>query len=351
MAAESDPPRGTGSREPRERPVGSLGELLRRQADDAIALSGAASSAWNGRTRWLPRETGRPEPPGVAGIADWDGTIYYDRTYVLRPLEDLFAGAAAGSDAVSAAARWRAKNALAVVLHENCHLLAADPADHPQTKKAWSWPTVVLEEGATEAYSALHLNDYLDRLGVEAKAPGIRALHVETTYPLFVPAVTAVSRGLGRLTGQPTGEMLRQLVVEAGGKKYGRLGELVLDGTGLSARIPEADRPAAVERIAGTARESLGEIANLGPFLSRQAAEQLSRRVGREALRSVLLELEHLDTQYPGRELPGTMVALPARAANIVSPTRRSSLGRGSAAGRLPSAADIRRCSGGVAMR
>ncbi|MFZ0216784.1 MAG: hypothetical protein WAM30_12695, partial [Candidatus Dormiibacterota bacterium] len=292
--------------------VASVSDLLRRQAKDALQITGAASSAWNGKTRWLPRPGSEAEPPGVVGVAEWDGTIYYDRRYVLEPLAELFERP---SGTRSAIAGYRAKNALAVVLHENCHLLAADPRDHAATREAWNWSTVVLEEGVTEAYSSRHLNDYVDRLGLERRAPGIRELEAETTYPLFVPAVTTLARGVGRLTDQSGDEVLRRLVIEAGGKKYGRLGRLVLDGTGLGDRMPAREREANAERIAEAAQEVLGEVGELGSFLTREAAERLSRRLGREALRAVLVALERLDAEYPVAGAPGTMVRLPSLAA------------------------------------
>ena len=63
-------------------PVRTLDELFDRQADAALAIGGAGRSCWNGRIEWLPRP-GSDEPPGVVGIADWDGTISIYRT-ILR---------------------------------------------------------------------------------------------------------------------------------------------------------------------------------------------------------------------------------------------------------------------------
>lgn len=289
---------------PLPEPVSSLDELLARQAADATALSGARCSAWNGTLGWLPRE-GRTEPRTVVGIADWDGTIYYDRNYVQRPLQTLFdksGGALEGYEL------HRAKNALAVILHENCHLLASDPEDHALTKARWSWPLVVLEEGATELFTQTKLNAYIARLGLNRLAPALEEVESDATYPLFVPAVQTLTQGVGRLAGQPGSEVLRKVICEAGAKKFQTLGAIVLWGSGLASRMPACDREAAEEVIADAVRGAFGDVARIGPFLSPETSLKVSRRVGREALRGILLELEKLDAHYP-KVLPEAMEA------------------------------------------
>lgn len=276
-------------------PVSSLAELLERQAADARALSGARTSAWNGTVEWLPRE-GRTDPPTVVGIADWDGTIYYDRNYVQRPLRTLFERAGSGLEVYELR---RARNALAVILHENCHLLGADPEDHALTRARWSWPLIVLEEGATELFTQARLSAYLGRLGLDRLAPALKEVESDATYPLFVPAVQTLTQGVGRLTGQPGPEVLRKLICEAGGKKFQTLGGIVLDGSGLAARMPATHREGAEEEIADAVRDAFGDVARIGPFLTPETSLKVSRRVGREALRGILLELEKLDARYP----------------------------------------------------
>lgn len=285
-------------------PVSSLDELLERQADDARALSGARTSAWNGAVRWLPRE-GRTEPRSVVGIADWDGTIYYDRNYVQRPLQRLFENAGAGLEGYELRG---AKNALAVILHENCHLLGSGPEDHALTKARWSWPLIVLEEGATELFTQGTLNAYLARLGLDRLVPALKEVETDATYPLFVPAVQTLTQGVGRLTGQPGSEVLRKVICEAGGKKFQTLGGIVLDGSGLAARMPAAQREAAADEIGDAVRGAFGDVARIGPFLTPETSIKVSRRVGREALRGILLELEKLDALYP-KTMPGAMAA------------------------------------------
>lgn len=276
-------------------PVSSLAELLGRQAADAMALSGARSSAWNGTVSWLPRE-GRAVPRSVVGIADWDGTIYYDRNYVERPMETLFA---TGGGELEWYELHRAKNALAVILHENCHLLASDPEDHTLTKARWSWPLVVLEEGATELFTQAKLNAYVARLGLDRLAPTLKEVESDATYPLFVPAVQTLTQGVGRLAGQPGSEVLRKVICEAGARKFQTLGAIVLQSSGLASRMPASHHEAAQEVIADAVRNAFGDVARIGPFLTPETSLKVSRRVGREALRGILLELEKLDAHYP----------------------------------------------------
>lgn len=299
---------------PTRRPVSSLAELLERQAEDAKALSGARTSAWNGTVGWLPRD-GRTEPRTVVGIADWDGTIYYDRAYVQRPLQTLFEGAGGGLEGRELE---RAKNALAVVLHENCHLLASDPEDHAPTKAVWSWPLVVLEEGATELFTQATLNAYVERLGLDQLEPRLAEVAADATYPLFVPAVETVTDGVGRLTGQPGPEVLRQVVCEAGGKKFQTLGGIVLDGSGLASRMPLDHRAQAVEAIAEAIRSAFGDTAKFGTFLTPANSVKISRSIGRDALEGVLAELDKLDAHYP-KVVPGGTPA-PARRRPILPP-------------------------------
>ena len=283
--------------------VKGLAELLERQAEDARALSGARTSAWNGRVGWLPRE-GHTEPRGVVGLADWDGTIYYDRNYVQRPLQTLFEKAGGGLEGYEL---FRAKNALAVVLHENCHLLGSDRRDHALTRTRWSWPLVVLEEGATELFTQARLNAYVRRLGLDQLVPGFNDVATEATYPLFVPAVQTLTQGVGRLTGQAGSEVLRKVICEAGGKKFETLGAIVLQGTGMAARMPSDHQPAAEVEIADAVRKAFGDTARIGAFLTPEVSVKVSRRVGREALRGILFELEKLDAHYPKATLDGTV--------------------------------------------
>jgi hypothetical protein len=276
-------------------PVTGIAELFERQADDARALSGARTSAWNGIVRWLPRE-GHVETRGVVGVADWDGTIYYDRGYVERPLQTLFEKAGGGLEAYEL---YRAKSALAVVLHENCHLLGSDPGDHQLTKEQWSWPLVVLEEGSTELFTKRRLDAYVRRLGLDQIAPRLKDVEVEATYPLFVPAVQTLTQGVGRLTRQSGSQVLRKVICEAGGKKFQALGGIVLDGSGLAARMPAGDRAPMAAELGDVVRGAFGDVARLGPFLTSETSVSVSRRVGREALRGILYELEKLDVRYP----------------------------------------------------
>ncbi len=293
----------------RTAPVAGLGELFQRQADDARALSGARTSAWNGTVQWLPRE-GRPDPLGVVGIADWDGTIYYDRAYVERPLQTLFEKAAGGLEGYQL---YRAKNALAVVLHENCHLLGSEVGDHEITKARWSLPLVVLEEGSTELFTRTRLDAYVRRLGLDRIAPGLKEVEIQGGYPLFVPAVQILTQGIGRLTRQSGSQVLRKMICEAGGKKFQTLGGIVLDGSGLAARMPGADRAPVAAEIGEVVSASFGDVARLGPLLTPETSFKVSRRVGREALRGILSELEKLDARYPNVDPQGAPARMPPR--------------------------------------
>jgi hypothetical protein len=276
-------------------PVRTLAELLDRQAGEAVAIGGADRSCWNGRIEWLPRP-GSDDPPGVVGIADWDGTICLSRKHVLRPLNRLFGAEPA---ALSTRQLLEAKLAVSVLLHENNHLLVSGGQRHEDTEEAWEWPMVVLEEGVTEAVTHVHLDDYIERLGLDRLAPGLRDVEVPATYPAYVPAVEALARGVGHLTGRPPDEVLRRLNAQSGAAKYPHLGHLVLEGSGLAGRLSASERSASAERIATSARTALSRVGEAALSPDGEDVERHSRRVGRDAVRAIVRDLQALEEAHP----------------------------------------------------
>ena len=276
-------------------PVRTLDELFERQADAALAIGGAGRSCWNGRIEWLPRP-GSDEPPGVVGIADWDGTICLSRDSVLRPLARLFT-----EDPASLSVRrlLEAKLAVSILLHEHNHLLVSGDQEHADTEKAWSWPMVVLEEGVTEAFTHAHVDDSIARVGLDAVAPHLPMVPIPPTYPAYVPAVQALAQGVGRLTGKPADEVLRHLNAQSGAAKYAHLGRMVLEDSGLAGRIPGADRAAAAKRLAEGARDALARVGEVtSPDV--EEVERHSRRVGRDAVVAIVHGLQSLDERFAG---------------------------------------------------
>jgi hypothetical protein len=302
-----------------DRPARTLAELLRRQAGAAAAAGGAERSCWNGRVEWLPRPNAG-DPPGVVGIADWDGTICLSREVVLRPLERLF-----GEDqtALSTSDLLEAKLAASVLFHENNHLLVSGDQQHADTELAWDWPLVILEEGVTEAFTHARLDEYLERLGLHDRAPALREVEIPATYPAYVPAVEALARGVGHLTGRPADEVLRRLNAQSGAAKYAHLGRLVLEGSGLAGRLPEWERSVSAEGIAASARTELSRVGEVALSPDVEHVERHARRAGRDAVRAIVRDLQQLEETHP-----------PAAFAHRPSRCRSRARGRGHDASR-----------------
>ncbi|HZX05261.1 hypothetical protein [Kribbella sp.] len=281
-AGGSPPGRGHGVR--------SFDELMARQADAAIALSGAHHSSWRrgqlGPTRKVDRGI-------VLGTADWDGTLRYDHGEVVKPLREMFARQGrqlAAEDLV------RYRSALLVVLHENTHMLAPEGRDNGDredrdTPLSPDAARMALEEGATEAWAYRNLDRYIDELGLEDVAPGLNSVTAISRYQHYLPAADILAERIGERSGAGRDELLRQLNCELSDRKW----RVVTEHLYQSSNLPELVPPGDVRRVRGelnqamrAAFSSLTDLETMMPVRSRATqSAALGEAAYYEGLRAV----------------------------------------------------------------
>lgn len=236
--------------------VRSFDQLMDRQADAALALSGAHHSSWKrgrlGQTRKVDRGI-------VLGTADWDGTLRYDYGEVVKPLQDMFAQQ--GRQA-SAEDLVRYRSALLVVLHENAHMLAPEGRDNGDERDTPLSPDAArkgLEEGATEAWAYRNLDRYIDELGLEDVAPGLKSVTAISRYQHYLPAADVLAERIGEYAGVGRDEILRQMNCGLSDGKW----PVAVEHLYQSSNLPELVPPGEVRKV----RRELGR-AMRAPFRS-----------------------------------------------------------------------------------
>lgn len=224
---------------PRHRPgVRSFDELMDRQADAALALAGADHSSWKrgqlGPTRQVDRGI-------VLGTADWDGTLRYHYGEIVKPLQEMFArqGQQLGTEDLV-----RYRSALLVVLHENAHMLAPPGRDNGDERDTPITPDAArkaLEEGATEAWAYRNLDRYIDELGLEGVAPGLKSVTAVSRYQHYMPAADVLAERIGDQAGVGRDEILRQMNCALSDGKWPIAVEHMYQNSDLPGLVPPGD--------------------------------------------------------------------------------------------------------------
>ena len=164
---------------------------MAQQAKAAVTISGAHHSSFSGHQK--DTEPGKK----IRGSAGWDNSISYSRGLVTEPAQEMFRNARAYNQDPATLKSYR--EAVKTMLHENVHMLAAEGADHSQAVTEIDRPGVrPLEEGITELYSQQKLNDYIDELGLEEIAPGLKEVDAVESYPKYRPAAQTFADSIGR---------------------------------------------------------------------------------------------------------------------------------------------------------
>jgi hypothetical protein len=221
--------------------VQSFDELMDRQADAALALSGADHSSWR---RGQLGPTRRVDRGIVLGTADWDGTLRYHYGEVVKPLQEMFARRGQELDPESLV---RYRSALLIVLHENAHMMAPPGRDNGDERDSPLSPDAArkaLEEGATEAWAVRNLDRYIDELGLEEVAPGIKGVTEISRYQHYMPAADVLAERIG---GGPAGrdELLRQMNCALSDGKW----PVAVDAIYRNSELPELVPPGDERRV------------------------------------------------------------------------------------------------------
>jgi hypothetical protein len=290
-------------------PPDSLPALLAAHARAAIEVSGADQTAWNGRVV----EAGE----GILGVAHWDGTLHLDRECILDPLHELYEDPGVRQpDEVLIGCR----EALVTVLHEQSHFLGPAGATQEAARAAFTLPGArALEEGVAEAWAQDHLDDYLERLGIDEVAPGISEVRSPASYQAFVPAVRVLTTDLDRRGGLRRGETLQALNRQTAEGQW----PLIVDSAYRSSRLPDLvppDREQAVRlRLETTLRTSFDTLTQF-ETLPRDPAASKSRAVGNQTVQRLTEEIATAEAifqppQTASASTPDGQTTLPLRKA------------------------------------
>jgi hypothetical protein len=194
--------------------VTSYQGLVNEQAKAAVRVSGAHHSSWTGH------QVASAPDRKVRGAVTWNNTIEYNDEKVTAPLKEMFANARVHNQDRETLQWYR--EALKTTFHENVHLLAAEGSDHRDAMQAYANTPGLrpLEEGITEVYRYSHLNAYIDDLGLEEIAPGIRSAPADPSYREYTPAAQTFADSIGRRSGVGSDEVIRRMAVVNAEQKF-----------------------------------------------------------------------------------------------------------------------------------
>ena len=277
-----------------KRPVRSLAELFERQAEAAVAISGADLSSFTGKT--LRVEDADDESLRCAyGLAHPNGDIAYDDR-VRRRLEQMFATAEQHHDPETLV---RFRNALTVVLHENAHLLARTGTTWRDGNPEYGTPAGrALDEGITEGWSFANLDRYITELGIDEIAPGIHDVVGWRQYPQYHPAAQKFCEALGEHAGLDGATVMTMLGNVNPSDKWRVATDLLWNNSGLPQRF--AGPPAAEQKadLMTELRQEFGHLALL-EGRSLEHITQASAAAGRRAVDTVVRQIRSLERHVP----------------------------------------------------
>ncbi|MFI5732612.1 hypothetical protein ACIA49_21010 [Kribbella sp. NPDC051587] len=280
--------------------VTTYDQLMAEQARAAVKTSGAHHSSWNGKV-------GATNPDRkVHGVAEWDHTINYSDRTVTAPLKEMFANARVHHQTPETLRSYR--SAIKTVHHENTHLLAEDGTEPGDGKAAFqNLPEQALEEGITEVHSYDTLNQYIDELGLEEIAPGIKSVEARTSYDHYTPAARRFSEVIGREAGVEPSEVVRRLAVVNAEQKFRVAAEMLYESSDLPGKVPEQERDAAIRRIEESMKPSMSGLKALKEEPDPDKKRRTSAKAGAASAEAGLAEVDKLSKEW-GQPAPEARV-------------------------------------------
>ncbi|NUR98211.1 MAG: hypothetical protein HOV67_23515 [Kribbellaceae bacterium] len=271
--------------------VSSFAELMRVQADIAVAVMRAHHSEWNGQYEVLPH-TGDT----ISGVS-WDGRIRYHPLDVVEPLQKMFARAYQQHDDKTLN---EFREAIRTVLHENIHLLAAEGTSLAFPLDAYKGVAHrVFEEGVTERAAQNELNNFIDELDLERIAPGIKAATTFNAYAGFHPAVDMFTEALGEDVGLDAPDIIHRMAVVNSAGKFPIAAELLYTKH-LSQLVPETAKADAISRIAEAMHEPFATIATVD---AKDPSEvSFAALAGRAAFKRARAEVQAIAEHWSGNQ-------------------------------------------------
>ncbi|MFF1822244.1 hypothetical protein ACFVWG_33370 [Kribbella sp. NPDC058245] len=273
---------------------------MAEQARAAIRVSGAHHSSWNGKVGITPPED------NAHGVAQWDHTITYADRSVTQPLKEMFENERVYNQDPETLRSYR--EAVKTVHHENTHMLAAEGTQHADGKQAFqNLPEQALEEGISEVHSYDNLNEYIDELGLEDVAPGIKSAEARPSYPHYTPAARRFAENIGRETGEESTEVVRRLAVVNAEQKFRVAAGMLYDSSDLPGKVPEQERDAAIRRIETAMKPAMSGLKELKEESDPEKKRRESAKAGARSVEAGLDEVDKLSKEW-GQPAPEARV-------------------------------------------
>jgi hypothetical protein len=278
--------------------VATFRELMREQANAALHVSGAHHSSWNGRFGApLDRQS------DLGGTANWDNSISYNPRHVDERLQEMFRNARVHLQDKADLRGYR--DALRVVLHENVHLLSSEGREFSQSYSAMANGSGVrpFEEGVTELYSHQKLDEYIDELGIDQIAPGIKDVKSPKVYKQFTPAVEGFAEAIERRSGVPLDELIGRLAVVPADQKFRAAAEAMYDNSKLPGLVPQEQREQAIGQIANAMAPQFGQISKLPDDAAATARRAIGAQAAGEGYKVVSQLTKQWQMPAPGQQV------------------------------------------------
>ncbi|GAA0572028.1 hypothetical protein HPO96_32285 [Kribbella sandramycini] len=266
-------------------------QLLAEQAPAAVRISGAHHSVWNGRT-----ELTDPAKP-VDGEAEWHGTVRYNDQRILEPTREMFRNSRVHMQDAATLRSYR--KAIKTMLHENVHMLAGEGSDPRRNQAEYNTPHgKAAEEGFTELYAIQKTDDYIDELGLEDIAPGIKAAGKHEIYAEYVQGADAFAQTIGSRSGLGSEEVVRRIATVGAAQKFEAAAAAIYDTSDLPGLVPDDQRSAAVQQIAEAMKKDYAQIDQAQNIKDPDLRRKAARAAGGAAARAGYDEIRNIRRQW-----------------------------------------------------